>query len=115
MNENQSVRLNKHEREYIETYHDSKFSNYVHDAILKDRKLITQNKKQNILSNYTQETVMFGIGVMFLIFSIDQQNLFSFLVLLLLGVFMTVTSLIRIFLKLKEIKVVCTKKTKHTP
>ena len=102
MKEIQSVRLKEDEQTFLEQYHDGNFSEYVHKSIERDIDLINRNRKLNFFEGFRQEVLQLGIGAIFFIFSVDQSNMYSFMILFLIGVFLFTSSLVSIFLKLKR-------------
>jgi len=98
----QSVRLKDDEQVFLEQYHDSNFSEYVHKSIERDVDLIKRNHKLNFFEGFRQEVLQLGLGAIFFIFSVDQSNWYSFMVLFLIGVFLFTSSLVSIALKLKK-------------
>ena len=102
MKEIQSVRLKEDELNFLKKYHEGNFSEYVHNSISRDIDLIHRNKRLNFFEGFQQEVLQLGLGAIFFIFSVDQSNLYSFMVLFLIGIFLFTSSLVSIALKLKK-------------
>jgi len=90
------------EDEYLNSYWDDKFSEYVHNCFKRDISLTKNNKKKNYLQGVMYHIIMLGIGAMFLLFSMSMTQLLAILVTLLLGVFFMTTSLVSIFIEVKN-------------
>lgn len=97
-----SCRLFKEEIEYLNKYWDGKFSNYVHNCFKCDIELTKNNRIKNRMQNMLYSVVMLGFGAFFLLISFTLSNFFAFLIILLLGVFFMSTSLVNIFLEVKN-------------
>lgn len=102
----QSVRLTTDEREflndYLEDHFDGVFSHFVHSAIKQEKELIHKNKNHNFFEDFKQDIFSLGIGAIIFLFGINQNELLSFLILFLMGVFFISSSLIAILLKIKR-------------
>jgi len=97
-----SCRLNKDELEHLERYWNGQFSEYVHSSFKKEVQLTKNNKIKNALQSGLYNIVLLGFGAIFLLFSFNTTNLTGFLLLLLLAVFFMATSLVSIFIELRE-------------
>lgn len=98
-----TCRLFDNEADYLNNHYEGKFSNYIHDSFKRDIMNTKTNKKQNILSRFSGHFIMLGLGAIFVLFSLSVNNLASFLLIFLMGVFFTITGLFNIFLELKKI------------
>lgn len=92
----QHCRLQPKEITYLNK-HDFSFSDYVHNSIKRDMELTDANKKKNFFKDQSYNVIMLGFGAIFLFFAMTVAQIVGFIILLLMGSFFLVSSLINIF------------------
>ena len=102
MNETQSCRLTRSERQYFDEYWDGNFSPWVHNKVKEDLKKINGNIIRNKFQNYTYGMVMMAIGAMCWFFSATQDNPFTTILTVLVGLLFVVSGGITLVLELKK-------------
>jgi len=96
-----ACRLNVLEKEYLEKYFNSSFSDYVHNSFKRDIIMTKNNKKKNMFQKFGSNFIMLGIGAMFIFFMFTQNNLMGVILTFLLGAFFIVSGLANIFFEIK--------------
>jgi len=86
---------------HLDKYWDGSFSNYVHNCFKRDINNTKNNKRHNFFQDISRYIVMLGIGCLFLLFSFNMgwDELLGFLIILLLGIFFVISSLVNIYLE----------------
>jgi len=98
-------RLNIEEEEHLNTYWDSKFSDFVHAAFKSDILKVKNNTKRNRIKTYTSSIILIAIGMWFLfsLFQMSFATLGWFLVFS-LGTCFSVWGVVNMYLEVKEHK-----------
>lgn len=88
-----TCRIIDDEIDYLDTYWDGKFSNYVHNSIKRDIKQITLNKNREHLEAFNKLSlyiVLIALGVIFFLFGIQSTNTTLIVLQYILGLFLVV-------------------------
>jgi len=102
------TRLSEKEQKYLYDNWDKRierqygFADFNHNSLKHEVQLTKNNKIKNALQSGLYNIVLLGFGAIFLLFSFNTTNLTGFLLLLLLAVFFMATSLVSIFIELRE-------------
>lgn len=102
MNENQSVRLTRTEREYFENYWKGTFSSWVHNKVKEELKKIDGSILKNKFQNYAYSMVMMSIGAMFWFFTASMDNFGSIAIVFIIGLFLIITGGVTLILEVKK-------------
>jgi len=97
-----AFRPKPNELEYLNTYWNGSFTNYVRNSIKNDIKKIQKNRKSNFFKDMSQTIVMLGLGAIFVLFSLNINNFMGFLLVFLLGIYFMVHSLISVFMEVRK-------------
>ena len=98
---NASIRIHRHEWEYLKKHNYSP-SDYWHKSIQRDMDLETRNKWQNKIQNYSFSLIEMALGAFFLFLTTTINNLASIIIVLLIGIFLSVTGGATILLEGKK-------------
>lgn len=90
------------ERKYLDKYWNGSFTPFVRSSFKHNIELARDNKKKNRLQKYSQAFVMIAFGVMFFFLTMQQTDLFSALLIFLLGVFFSATGISTLYYDHKE-------------